>query len=223
MLKSYLNRSTHYKFIVLALLVFVFSSLAMAIIILLFYAAFIFLFRKKTEKYNQDPQISKKGLFYSPIDGRIINVFKNVEVENMDGPCHCVRITNYWGQNSGLFLPMSSEVHERWDVEKPTFLPRFGFFKINGLDDISGKMIKFQNKLSEYFALKFVQCPLGLGAEIWALPGDRGIRQANLGLFKLGGTVLLFIPQNYEIIVKQGEWIKSAETIIAKRENTAGV
>ncbi|MCB9060267.1 MAG: hypothetical protein H6622_01940 [Halobacteriovoraceae bacterium] len=117
---------------------------------------------------------------------------------------------------------MSAEVFDRRDTPFPTKVFRSGFFKITleGDNRTNGQYVRFLNKFSEYFALQFVQCPFGGAAQVWSLPGDRGNRQANLGFFPLGGSVLIYIPVNYEIIVQQGEWVKSTETILANRKGS---
>ena len=47
------------------------------------------------------------------------------------------------------------------------------------------------------------------------MPGDRGGRRVNIGYFPFGGTVVLYLPKKYEILVKVNDDVNAGETIFA--------
>ena len=47
------------------------------------------------------------------------------------------------------------------------------------------------------------------------MPGDRGGRRVNIGYFPFGGTLILYLPEKYEILIKENESINAGESIIA--------
>jgi hypothetical protein len=46
------------------------------------------------------------------------------------------------------------------------------------------------------------------------LPGDRGKVRANWGFFPFGGTVLVYLSENYEILVKEGDSLEAGKSIL---------
>jgi phosphatidylserine decarboxylase len=47
------------------------------------------------------------------------------------------------------------------------------------------------------------------------MPGDRGGRRVNIGYFPFGGTVMLYLPKKYEILIKTNDEVTAGETIMA--------
>jgi len=64
------------------------------------------------------------------------------------------------------------------------------------------------------FGIELIKCPLGLFPRTWVMPGDKGQKGAEIALFPLGGTLLLYLPDNYEILVDKGQYMHVGRTIL---------
>ena len=63
--------------------------------------------------------------------------------------------------------------------------------------------------------MTFFKCRLGLWPELIVMPGDKGGRRVNIGYFPFGGTVMLYLPKKYEILIKSNDEVLAGETILA--------
>lgn len=54
--------------------------------------------------------------------------------------------------------------------------------------------------------------------EVWVKPGDRVARGQRLGKILLGSTVVLEIPEQWEVLEPEGQCVRAAETVIAQSE-----
>lgn len=99
-----------------------------------------------------------------------------------------------WWKGYGCYLPCSGEVVER--AEK-------GFI----LRDEQGDLWK----------LEFYPGPWGFLPQIFVLSGDKGKAGGNIGFISGGGTLVLYLPKNYEILVKENDSLELGKTQLAKR------
>lgn len=155
----------------------------------------LFLFRKNPKR-EQDSL--KKGIFYSPINGKIARIKKNEELEP-GSVFKEIKIKTHLFDGYGLYLPMTSEVSKVvYDEKKKKALSYF-----------------FNTKEGVDFGLTFKKKLLGLYPISTLLAGDRGVRQAIIGLFPLGGTTYFYIPESSELFVREGEKVIAGESLIA--------
>lgn len=200
------------------ILILVFSYLfGLSFVFKAFLFVYIFMFlllRKKMSNYKEDLSI-KKGVIYSPISGKILSVKKNVDHISCGENLLEVRISMPWWSECGIYLPFASEVKDL-NVE-----PGRGVFRLGEeLPDQKDKMftglcLTLESPSKETLGVQFVKCVTGLWPEVPLMPGDRGQGQVGIGFFPLGGTALLYLPANYEILVNNNDHVVGGETLIA--------
>ena len=170
----------------------------------------IILFRKSNSSHKSDPAF-KQGIVYAPVNGKIAQTFKLKEKNQ-----NVVKIIIHPWSETGIYLPVTSEVQDfLLTGQKPLFR-----YKKKKADEIyNGDLDKLSLTLrdinSNLIKLEFIRCILGALPKIIAVPGDRGKHQANIGHFPFGGTLLLYLPENYEIMVKEKDRIIAGETLLA--------
>lgn len=207
----YINRFIHFLFIfvTLSLLILGFSSLAL--FVLFTYALALLLFRRKVGVFKENPSITE-GVLYAPSNGKVIGVTPNVIHPTLGSDLTEVIIRIPWNVEYGIYLPFSSEVI---DLVSEKGREHFRYSKEKGLIGRAGLLISFKDLKGDEIGLQLIKCPMGLWPEIKVMPGDRGTRQANIGLLPFGGTLVLYIPNKYEILIQVGQELMAGESLIA--------
>lgn len=215
MLRTYFSFSTHLIFIIFIGTFYFFGFGLLSISAILIYGISFSLFRKTFSKFREDPTV-KEGVLYSPVNGKVLNVRSGVDHIVFGRELVELRLMIPWWKEMGIFLPISSEVRDLV-VKKGK-----SFFRMSR-EDLPTQSQKMADSLSliltgakgERVGMQMLKCPTGFWPEIGVMPGDRGKRQVNIGYFPLGGTVLLYLPQNYEILVNTDDVIEAGQTLIA--------
>mgnify|MGYP005689369667 CR=1 FL=1 len=125
-----------------------------------------------------------------------------------------IQIMIPWWKEMGINLPLSSEVKMLHVLKGQSFLRTHVASEVIGTKEGKGVSLALDNR-GETVGLTFFKCKLGLWPELMVMPGDRGGRRVNIGYFPFGGTVMLYLPKKYEILVKTNDEITCGETIIA--------
>lgn len=213
MLKSYLpSKFNTWTLIISSILFFCGYYKALTLFICVYSLIYLVL-RKSRNDFRDDP-ISTKGVIFSPCNGVIINIEKNVSHVAYGESLTEIQIMIPWWKEMGVYLPLSSEIKNIMVHKGRSFLRYFKAHEKIGTQFNKGMSIVLDNR-GEVIGLTLYKCRLGLWPEILVMPGDRGGRRVNIGYFPFGGTVMLYLPEKYEILVKTNDEISAGETIVA--------
>ena len=119
-----------------------------------------------------------------------------------------------WWKEMGIYLPLSCEIKNLLVLKGQSFFRYFKAVEVIGTKEGKGVSLALDNR-GESLGLTFFKCKFGLWPELLVIPGDRGGRRVNIGYFPFGGTVMLYLPKKYEILVKSNDEVNAGETIIA--------
>lgn len=218
MIGTYLTRFTHISFLISLLFSFVFGLQKLFYIVLIFYFSLCLIFRRKKSPYREDATL-KEGILLSPANGRIQHVRSGIEHTVFGRDLVEIKVTLPWWREMGIFLPFSCEVRDLIARQgKSYFRYTDHAFSSQSEDVFDGICLILEGPKGERIGLQLLECKLGLWPQITVMPGDRGKRQVNIGHLPLGGTVLLYLPQNYEILVNTDEDVIAGESLIASAQ-----
>lgn len=211
--KSYIPSRYNTLFFILGLLLWIFTSLKYVFLFGLVYLIIYFVLRRDTNYFRDDPMIMT-GVIYAPANGVVVHVEENVNHSFFGEGLTEIQIRIPWWKEMGVFLPISAEVKDLRIFKGKSFF-RFGCYAQKaGIANYSGLGMILDTKVT-HVGLSLVRCPLGLWPEVSVMPGDRGSRRVNFGFLPFGGTLLLYLPKKYEILVKKNDATQAKETILA--------
>ena len=213
MLKSYLPA----KFNTIALIIFIFFWLfgfykLLGISIFAYLVLYVIL-RKNINHFRDDP-ITTKGVIFSPANGKILHIEHNVSHGMYGDQLIEIQIMIPWWKEMGVFMPLSAEIKTLLVLKGQSFFRYLKAEEVIGTKDGKGVGLALDNR-GESIGLTFFKCKLGLWPELMVMPGDRGGRRVNIGYFPFGGTVMLYLPKKYEILMKINDEVTAGETILA--------
>jgi phosphatidylserine decarboxylase len=212
--RSYLpSRYNTWTFIILFILL-VFKKFDSAIILFSIYLAVYFILRKHKNNFRDDPMVTK-GVVFSPCNGKIIHVEKNISHVSFGDNLIEVQIMIPWWKEMGIFMPITSEVKTITVHKGRSFFRFFKAAELVGTSIGKGLSIALFSFQGEKFGMTLYKCRLGLWPDIILMPGDKGSRRVNIGYLPFGGTLLLYLPENYEILVKENNQVVAGESILA--------
>lgn len=199
-------------------IIWLFSIYLILVPLLAFYFLMRWLFRRKSFSHFDDINI-KQELVISPVNGTVVEVKENVSHKLFGQNLKEVRLIIPWHHEYGIYLPETSEI-EDVKVEKGPALFRLTNEKISEQLDrvLPGVCVTMKNLFEDKLHMQFVKCTTGYWPELKVMPGDRGRASANIGYFPFGGTVLLYLPMNYEIMVSEQQVVQAGESPIAGRK-----
>ncbi len=187
--------------------------------IYLLFLIIIGFFTRRISPHHQEDAFLKEGVFYAPVNGRVRSIVQNIKHPKFGDDLIEVSFTISWIREAGLYLPTGSEVLDLFYEKGKSFFRYFFHLERDGLDKYSGVYLKFKSVNGEQkeYGIQVIKCILGQWPKVRVIPGDRGRAQVNFGFLGLGGTVLLYLPSQYEILVKDGQLATAGQTIIAAR------
>ncbi len=215
MFNTYLSTFYHFLFLIILIICWLFNLPFLILFLFFSYIGILLLFRRSSSSYQEEPAF-KRGVLFSPVNGKITKVTKNTTLDGSEVPHTEVKMIIHPWNETGIYLPISSEIQDFFlSGNKGLFryfkkLPKNLNYK--NLDKLS---LTLRNVDSDMIRMDFIRCILGSLPEIFVMPGDRGKQQANIGHFPLGGTVYLYLPDKYEILITELEQITAGETLIA--------
>lgn len=213
MLKSYLPAKFNTLAGILFIIFWLFSLYKILTILVLAYVALYVILRKSRNDFRDDP-ISTKGVIFSPSNGKIIHIEHNVSHGMYGEQLIEIQIMTPWWKEMGVFLPLSCEVKNLLLLKGQSFFRYKKAVEVLGSKEGKGVGLALDNR-GESIGLTLLKCKLGLWPELMVMPGDRGGRRVNIGYFPFGGTVMLYLPKKYEILVKINDEVNAGETIFA--------
>jgi hypothetical protein len=187
MFKSYLPAKFNTWLIIIQIVTIFLGHYAMFFAFVTLHLCLYILFRKTPNRFRDDP-VPTTGVVFSPCNGKIISCIDSDQYTQLE-------ISMLPWKEMGIFLPISSEVKNLWGAKKEVILE-----------------LESRNDVIE---LHFKKRIFGFGPDLIVRAGDKGARQVNIGFFPLGGTVVLYLPKKYEILVKNLNDVIAGETIIA--------
>lgn len=212
----YIGRLIHMVFIIALLFLWLLGLGLVFLPVLAVYGAILYLFRRKKGVFKENPSITE-GVLYSPTNGKIIKVLPKSEHPKLGGDLTEILVRIPWHAEYGIYLPFTSEVRDLLPIRGREFF-RFSKDRNIKFSDRAGVFLSLENQKGDEIGLQLLKCPTGLWPEIKVMPGDRGKRQANVGLLPFGGTLALYIPDKYEILVQEGQEVVAGESLIAGQQ-----
>ena len=176
---------------------------------------FLTIFRRSPVPFIDTVKVDKE-LILSPSFGTIISIRQNTELFETGEIGHEIRVALSFWNPKGLYLPTSSEVsylhhlkgeHIPLDAEPEKFY--------GNLENISRTNVTFLNQRKVPISLRFIDRPNGVRPEIWMKTGDIGKAGACFGYYILGGTLIIYLPKECNILVYESERVVPGSTVIA--------
>jgi len=213
MLKSYLPSvfNTFFAIFIFLFLLFGLKKIAAAFFIL--YLLLYVVLRKANVDFRESAP-STKGVIFSPCNGKVISVETGVSHDYFGQELTEIQIAIPWWNEMGIYLPLSCEILDLKILKGRSF-----YRYLIASDAIKSGLGKGLNltldNRGEKIGIALYKCRLGLWPELLVTPGDIGGRRVNIGYFPFGGTVILYLPKKYEILVNKDNELNVAESIIA--------
>lgn len=213
MLKSYLPAKFNTLAVILFGLCWLFGFYKLLIALVLIYIIFYIILRKKRNDFRDD-LITTKGVIFSPSNGKVIHLEQNVSHGLYGEQLTEIQIMVPWWKEMGIFLPLSCEIKNILILKGQSFFRYLKAIEVLGSKEGKGVSLALDNR-GENVGLTFLKCKFGFWPELMVMPGDRGGRRVNIGYFPFGGTVMLYLPKKYEILIKLNDEVNAGETILA--------
>jgi hypothetical protein len=155
-------------------------------------------------------------IFLSPVYGEVKSIRRSVELPHTSGSGQEVRISISGWSEKGLYLPTAGEV-SYLRATKGLKISRdadpVAFYRPMDLVAHTDLVLTSKNKTQTL--MRFVDCKYGARPTIWLKSGDRGRGAACFGYYPFGGTLLIYLPNNSDILVFEKEFVVPGQTVIA--------
>lgn len=213
MLKSYLPAKFNTLAFIILFFLWAFSFYKILTMTFLAYIVLYISLRRNRNDFRDDPIVTK-GVIFAPANGKIIHIENNVSHGMYGDQMVEVQIMIPWWKEMGVSMPLSAEIKTLLVLKGQSFFRYHYAVEKIGTKDGKGVALALDNR-GETVGLTFFKCKLGLWPELMVMPGDRGGRRVNIGYFPFGGTVMLYLPKKYEILLKINDEVTAGETILA--------
>ncbi|MBT3584337.1 MAG: hypothetical protein HN509_05505 [Halobacteriovoraceae bacterium] len=215
MLNNYLSKKVIVSAGILSFLFFFFGFFLISFFGTAMLALLLLAFRKNRVLFRENPPTLSEGVLYSPVNGRVAEIRNSCKHKTFGEELTLIKIIIPPWKEMGVYLPFSSEVR---DLVVENGKPYFRWSKQNVIEEsvaTPGLSICLASPEGEQIGLHIMRCVFGGWPEIAVMPGDRGKRQVNIGHIPFGGTLLLYLPPNYEILISEGDDVLAGETLVA--------
>jgi hypothetical protein len=210
---THLQKKYHISFIAFLLFSFWIGLWAILIIFLLIYAGLIYLFRRDSKDFLESHDISQ-GVVLSPVNGKVLSVRKGVAHRLYGENLTEIQISIPWWVEWSVRLPVTGDIVD-YDIGKRNSL--FRFLQLDQAQNADDRGITYtlMGPTGSRIGLQFIPCPLGLDPQLIISPGDRGMRVASIGYFPLGGTVIVYLQGDSEVLVNINDTLVAGESPLA--------
>lgn len=176
--------------------------------------AWLFLHRRRQVVWNENLK-SDGELFLAPIDGEIVKIDSFIDEEDQKKYTE-IRINTSHYRCWGLYLPFSSEMAYLKEREGNSF-PRseLATLSVDEIKQMSRTDIILKTLAGANVHMRFIQCVNGRSPRIWMKSGDRGRGAACFGYYPFGGSLIVFVPDNSDVLVVEKEKIKAGRSVLA--------
>lgn len=176
----------------------------------------IFFYSRRAFIPYRDTLKNDGEIYLAPVHGEVRSIRLNVPTLNDPHPHHEVRIVVSNLNEKGLYLPTTGEV-SYLRATKGIKIPRDSegqdFYR--PMDDVSHTDVTLMSKNRTQTLLRFIDCKYGKRPTIWLKSGDRGRGAACFGYYPFGGTLIIYLPHNSDILVFENEQVVPGQTVIA--------
>ena len=189
---------------------FGYKLLVTAIVLVILYAT-----RKASIPYR-DTLKNNGEIYLSPVHGIVESIRRDtLGWEEFPG-CHEVRISIGGWDEKGLYLPTAAEVSYLKASKGKKVLRGAGAEAFYGpVAELSHTDLVLTSKNQTKTLMRFIDCEYGIRPSIWLKSGDRGRGAACFGHYPFGGTLIIYLPENSDILVFERERIVPGQTVIA--------
>lgn len=183
----------------------------------IFYSILWFLYRRAPLDDDGLGQ-EKRDCILAPCNGRIIDLEpESLNFDNGNFSKSIGIVVPPW-QEGSLLLPTNGEVHDVKLVDRSK-IKLMDYLKIlrkgRFASKCSGICLDLRTDGGKSIGLEIHQSVLGSWPELSIRPGDRGRVQSLLGHSPLGSIVLVYLPEDYEIRVREGDEVNAGISILA--------
>jgi hypothetical protein len=185
-------------------------------ILVLVFSLFLLYFTRKASIPYRDTLKNDGEIYLSPVHGVVDSIRTNFSQSDGKSGSHEIRVTVGLWDEKGLYLPTSAEVSHLKAIRGKKMLRGSladNFHQLNG--DYSHTDFEITSKNQAQTLMRFIDCEYEVKPSIWLKSGDRGRGAACFGLYPLGGTLIIYLPQNCDILVFEKERIIPGQTVIA--------
>lgn len=213
MLKSYMPSFINTWVIILLIIMLMFGAYKIILGVIIIYSFFYVILRKSRNDFRDDP-VSTKGIIFSPCNGKVVHIEKNVAHVAYGEGLTEIQLMIPWWKEMGIYLPLSCEIRNLIVHKGRSFFRYFKASETVGTNIGKGISLVLDNR-GESIGMTLYKCRVGLWPEVLVMPGDKGGRRVNIGYFPFGGTLMLYLPGKYEILVNINDEVMAGETIVA--------
>lgn len=209
--------SSEFIYLILALVIYSFFYLPflMHLVVAILSLILLFIFRRRNIPYRDT--IKNSGEIYlSPVHGLVRSIRYSVINSEFFFPCHEIRISVSQWDEKGIYLPSSIELTQIKEVQGraiSTDSPPHAFY--GALEDVAHTDLTMISKNGTQTFMRFVDCFKFSKSRIWLKSGDRGRGGACFGYYPMGGTLLIYLPADSDILIFENEKVTPAQTVIA--------
>lgn len=174
-----------------------------------------FAFRRTHVPYRET---LKEGgeIYLSPVSGEVKSIRRNLRLIDHPHLAQEIRITIEGWNEKGLYLPTAGEVsYLKATKGKPISREANSQAFYGPVDEIAHTDFVLASKNKTVSLLRFIDCRYGKRPTIWLKSGDRGRGAACFGSYPFGGTLLIYLPDNSDILVFENEKVVPGLTVIA--------
>lgn len=212
---TFLPLSLVYALIALLVISFLKFNLITKLITILFVTIIGILFRRSKVPYIDTFKIDGE-MYLSPVYGLVEDIRQNITIPGSKEFGHEIRVSISIFEEKGLYLPSNAEVAYLKAFEGRK-IPRNADSKefFVSADELSHTDFVLNSRNQNQTLIRFIDCKYGKRPYIWLKSGDRGRGAACFGYYPFGGTLLIYLPQNSDILVFVNERIVPGQTVIA--------
>lgn len=215
---SYLSKSTHLFFGFFLILSLMIGSFSLFLIIAPVYLLLLVIFRKPPAGFRDTLIDGNDSSIFSPITGYVVSISQVDDHEFFGKSLTRIQLSQPFYKDSGIYLPLTCEVIDKRSksgvktlrnkkVEEKNFTTNFS--------KESGISLLLQTTKKSKIGLSVNQCKLGGFPDIAVFPGDRGLRQVNIGNIPFGGSIFLYFTTNYTSTLQVGDKVITGSSVIA--------
>lgn len=185
-------------------------------ILIIFVSIVVFYMTRRSSIPYRDTLKNDGEIYLSPVHGIVQSIRLDTTTWEQLPASHEIRISIGAWDEKGLYLPTSAEV-SYLKANKGNKVPRNAdsqqFYL--PLEELAHTDLVLTSKNQTKSLMRFIDCKFGLRPTIWLKSGDRGRGAACFGHYPFGGTLIIYLPQNSDILVFEKERVVPGQTVIA--------
>jgi hypothetical protein len=175
----------------------------------------LFIFRRAVIPYR-DTLKNDGEIFLSPIHGVVEGIRRDSPALGDGKLYHEVRISMGFWNEKGLYLPTAGEL-SYLKYQRGRKVSRRATKEVfyDSTLEFSHTDFILMSKNQTQTILRFIDSEYGQRPTIWLKSGDRGRGGACFGYYPFGGSLIIYLPQNSDILVFEKETLIPGQSVIA--------